>query len=811
MNPVVLKPLNIGLVTMDSPVLPRPGSAMDSWNVEYTSGGSFKVRGGLVPLVKNPPGANQIAAFEGAETISGGAYNTASFFSNDVLGNVKTQSRAVIISNAVVSQSFSWAPIYVPSNLYRDRYICFWFYLDLLSGSKSSVGVNITFGMTGAGGAGFSTKLTGVQSCAWGQWVFVSVRMDSFTEYNSSGGAAPVWSAMTLCYFQTDYTASAVGSMRVSIDNLYVGPAAVKGLHQLRRQPQLGSDTFLFAYAETSIWVANLTANTWTKVIDGLTRATLSGPRGYFITYSDRAWFVNGVDRGVQVLDDTRWFYASPTPPADPLKVHAGGTGLVQLPGDYDWVFTWYNSVTNKESAPRVLQDTRLLTNQLEAQKYIVERVEDPLPNEGATHWIVYRLDPGSTIYRRTGDPMAGDPDIDSAGYSAIPISVKTITDNVENLSLGLELTTENHLMMPVLSAMVEMSANIVGIGAGKSAGTVYWNVDNFAEAWPTNSYQMLGAGNTDPLSGVVGYAGRVWVGRDSEWYEGIPIGRSDWLFQSRRTGTGPTSHGASLVGRGFVMYPGADGAYMLAGDGFPRKVSDLIQSVWDGLYRERLDDAQAAYDEEQSRWIVLLGDGASQEHNQVFVYYYHARTKDRHDRAVGAWERHRIHGTAMISYENDTGRNKTIISVPGGLVCLLFEGASDLGWPVSMLHETPWLDFGNQSTDKVLDGIDIDVGGTVSPSAPLTLSLFVDFQHGITSGLDYSMSTSGGFSPAPGVTPPFPMTFGPYGAFLRSRGPNIGKWRRIKLRIEHSKVDEIINFGSITFWIHGKSGRYKL
>lgn len=681
---------------------------------------------------------------------------------------------------------------------FRDRYICFRWQWGPVGGLRADANFSIKLRFD-SGVDYFETTIDSAHLWADNSgfdWNYSAIRMDAFTEPINSVASWDSISRITITVVNAGAT-----DVKVWFDNLYQGPAAVSWLAELRRSPTFGSDKFLYAYAEEAIYVADFAAGRWALLVPGLTRTTSTGPIGHSVTYSERIWFCNGADRPVQLLNNTQWFFMSPTPPTVDLLAASLGIGNVVLPGDYEWVFTWFNAVTGRESAPKELTGGVTVAGTAGNLRFTITRSEDPIDNEGATHWIVYRRDPGSTVFYRTGDPAVGET-FGSSLASYIPVAAKTITDDIPSTALGLELLTADYLPVPILSTIAELDDSLHGIGSGTSAGTAFWSIPGVPEAWGLAGFQVLGQGGTAPIMALIPFASRIWAGRDDEWHEGIKVQGGDWQYGNRSVINGAVSQASTNRCETLVRYVGEDGAYELTGDGFGRKISALIKTFWASLrYRSRL--STGLYQSDEERWLVGIGTRGTPYNDRLLTYSQHYRAQDLQGRPVGAWEVHDYETFAMTLVEDDDHVGMPVAAIPGGLVCQLFKGQTDLGRMISAVHETSWLDFGNSSVDKSLDGLDIDFG-PVDPAVSLRMMLFLDLIGGtIAHDSRRTPVTSGGFSS-------FPITFGPDGGFLRMRGPRIGRFRRIKLRIEYSGPHGGAEIGLIRFFVRGKSIRVR-
>jgi len=513
-QPYRLSGLNLGVVSADSPARPRPGAALESRNFTYLPGGEMTPRRGLGSLVLNPPGAKRIARMGNDiflnEVWTGGVADSVNFLPHSAEID-DAEGRSLTVSDATASQTMTCAliPALNFADMERQRHINIWLFPVTTQTGFDDWSVELRIGQDAANYFS-SNDFSGNRIILGGDYTYdqfglFRLRMDQFTETG-----APSWDGvayLAILLFR-DAAMAAAQSVTVTFDNWHRGPEAINGLHQLRRSPALGSDRFLYCYSEGTIWVADLVNERWTDMAIPLAPTHIGGPRGHFVTYSERAIFVNSVNRGIQLLDGTTWYYVSMSrPTTDPIVADIGAGSIVEA-DFFFWLFTWYNARTGKESPPKQLRTSPLLTGASNDRQYRITRNEAPGADEGITHWIVYRRYWQSALYRRTGDPAAGDVLLDPVLGSFIPVGTTQITDNIPTASLGLELLTIDHLPMPILGAITSASSFLVGFGVGGAAGIVYWNIPSFPEAWGNNAFQV----SVRAMQNLSGRFGR-WVG----------------------------------------------------------------------------------------------------------------------------------------------------------------------------------------------------------------------------------------------------------------------------------------------------------
>lgn len=303
-------------------------------------------------------------------------------------------------------------------------------------------------------------------------------------------------------------------------------------------------------------------------------------------TFNGRSVFCNGVGRNW--VYDGRTLPSSltlPTDTATPTATPTGaGGGWIPADGSYTYRFTWYNANQDIEG-PYWGQVAATMTTATHDTCNIAGVPTSVSGYSEITHWRLYRLDPGATVYRYR---------------TQVAIGTATFNDDGTSVASGAALNTRR----THLNAQNHVSVYANRLFMSRGSDLVFSDADTFD--FDGTAILFVDSDDGDAITGHIAMASGLLIFKHNSMHFLSGDGPTTFTLSKIVSGVGCVSGHTIAASPNGVYFLGHDGVYLWSG-GQPQYISHSNQSVFDDLDHERANLAVGVYHPETHQYIVSL------------------------------------------------------------------------------------------------------------------------------------------------------------------------------------------------------------
>jgi hypothetical protein len=334
-------------------------------------------------------------------------------------------------------------------------------------------------------------------------------------------------------------------------------------------------------------------------------------------------------------------------------------------------------------------------------------------------------------------------------------------TDNTIDGSLGAEAPEDNGAA-PVVKWIIEHRNRAFGAGNSNYPQRLYFSQAGQVETWPSTNYVDIGAGDGQPITGIMVYGNSLFLhksdnkGHGSIWGVYMPdsasvTGTSNWYVDKVAVAEGGIGQRSivlygNIMGflnpYGFFGFTGAElaqsPAYASVGTFPVNSLSFLIEPTLKAWKQSLIGNA-AAIDFDNKVWLAVPSAATSTYNDSVYIFDYLRASQQ--DQVSGAWSRMRGNVNCWSPYDGGLYAGS---SAADGYVYKWNTGHSAAGSAIDSYFYTIWISGLPEHQDNTKTFRFLYLWYETSGDWDLEVTYWVDFSTGITGQQLINLSSGG-------------------------------------------------------------------